>query len=333
VPARESWSLNRDLPAPDARARAAVRRRAADVLRPPGALGALDFIAEWLAAWQRTERPAVRSPAALVFVGDHGVASEGVSAYPSSVTASMLQALQRGQATACALARCVGARLEVVDVGVGKPTGNIAIEDALGRTAFSAAVEAGRSAVREVDADLLVLGEMGIANTTPAAAVSASLFGGEAAQWTGAGTGVGGAALEHKARVVERARHRIGDERDPLEVLRRVGGSELAAIAGAALEARLRSIPALLDGYVVTAAVAPLERAVPGSLEHCRLAHRSAERGHVRLLELLGMSPILSLDLRLGEGSGALLAVPLIRAAAAAVTDVATFAELGIVAP
>ena len=317
-------------PGPDTAAGAAVAARAAQVLRPAGALRRLDEVAAWLASWQRTERPSVSKPAAVVFAADHGVATEGVSAYPAAVTVEMLRALREGAATAAVLCRAIGAQLSVVDVGVGRPTGNIAIEPALSTDGFAAAWEAGQAAVAELDADLLVLGEMGIGNTTPAAAVAGALFGGPASQWVGRGTGVDDEGLARKTAVVERAVSRLSEETTPLEVLREVGGAELVAIAGACAAARSRSLPVLVDGYVVTAAIAPLEVASPGALAHCLAAHRSPESGHGLLLERLGLDPLLDLDLRLGEGSGALLAVPIVQMAAAAVTDVATFAEWGL---
>lgn len=278
-------------------------------------------------------RPRVTRPAALVFVADHAVAAEGVSAYPPAATAAVLEALRAGVATASVLARSVGARLTVVDVGAGRPGGNLVREPALSAPRLREAFEAGRSAVREADregADLVVLGEMGIGNTTAAAAVCATLFGGPGEEWTGRGTGVDDAGLERKVRAVEAARARVGEGRGPLEVLRQVGGADLVAVAGAAVEARLRSLPVVLDGFVVGAAVAPLEVARPGALAHCVAGHRSGEAGHRALLEKLGMEPLLDLGLRLGEGSGGLAAVPLIRAAAACVTDVATLAQWGV---
>jgi nicotinate-nucleotide--dimethylbenzimidazole phosphoribosyltransferase len=184
--------------------------------------------------------------------------------------------------------------------------------------------------VVDLETDLLVLGEMGIANTTPAAAICAALFGGPAEEWTGLGTGIDEATYARKVEVVEAARRRVGDDADPIEVLRQLGGAELVAIAGAAVEARLRSIPVILDGFVVTAAVAPLEVARPGALDHCLAGHCSGESGHRLLLDKLGKAPLLDLGLRLGEGSGALAAVPLVRLAAACVTEVATFEEWGL---
>jgi nicotinate-nucleotide--dimethylbenzimidazole phosphoribosyltransferase len=272
----------------------------------------------------------VERPAAVVFVADHGVATEGVSAYPSTVTAEMLRALRAGVATAAVMARALGAHLEVVDVGVGRPSGNIAREPALTEGRFRECLEAGRRAVAGLaGTDLLVLGEMGIGNTTPAAAVCAALFGGPAEDWTGRGTGIDDAAYARKVAVVEAACRRAG-RFGPLEVLRQVGGSELVAIAGAVLEARLRSVPVVLDGFVVTAAAAALQVARPGALDHCLAGHCSGEPGHRLLLDKLGKPPLLDLGLRLGEGSGALAAVPLVRLAAACVTEVATFSEWGL---
>lgn len=317
-------------PWPDANAREAIVVRASAVLRPAGALARLDEVCAWLAAWQRTPRPRVERPAAVVFVGDHGVTAERVSAYPAEVTLAMLRALRDGAATAAAMARSIGADLTVVDVGAGRPSGNIAREPALSEERFAECFESGRAAVAGLDADLLVLGEMGIGNTTSAAAVAATLFGGPAEEWTGRGTGVDDATWERKVAVVEAARRRVPAGADPLRILQEVGGAELAAIAGAALEARLRSIPIVLDGFVVTAAVAPLEVAVAGALDHCIAGHRSPEPGHALLLSKLGKEPLLDLGMRLGEGSGALAAVPIVRLAAAAVLDVATFDEFGL---
>ena len=316
-------------PGPDREAEAAVAGRARQVLRPSGALARLDELAAWLAAWQGTSRPAVRRPAAVVFAADHGVAASGVSAYPAEVTAAMLKALREGAATACVLARQVGATLDVVDVGVGEPTGDLARQAALDPARFRACVQAGRDAVAALDADLLVLGEMGIGNTTAAAAVTAILLGRSAEESTGRGTGVDDAGLARKRAAVSAARRRVGAA-SPMEALRQAGGAELAALAGAALEARLRRLPLVLDGFVVTAAVTPLELLSPGALANAVAGHRSAEPGHQALLARLGLRPLLDLDMRLGEASGALAAVPLLRLAAAAVTEVATFADWGL---
>ncbi len=321
------------LPEPDERASSAVRDRAGHVLRPVGALARLDAVAAWMAGWQRTSAPQVGDPAVIVFAADHGVVEEGVSAYPSDVTRAMVKALEDGVATANVFARSVGARLTVVDVGVGIPSGNLVSGAALDPDRFDECVHAGRDAVAESACDLLVLGEVGIGNTTAAAAICTALFAGGAERWTGRGAGLDDPGYAHKIAVVDRAVARLGSHADPLEVLRELGGPELAAIAGAAIEARLRSIPILLDGFAVGAAVAPLHVARPGALAHCLAGHRSQEPGHERLLLRLGMEPLLDLSLRLGEGTGALAAVPLVRLACDAVAGVATFEEWGLERP
>ena len=318
-----------ELAGPDRDARDEVAARAATVLRPAGAFARLDVVAAWLAGWQGTATPRVERPHVAVFAADHGVAVEGVSAYPAEVTAAMVEAIRSGVATITVLAREVDATLELFDVGVGRPTGNIRATDAMSVEEFDAAAAAGAAAVESVDADLLAVGEIGIGNTTAAAAVAAAVLGGDAGDWVGPGTGVVGAALAHKCDVVQAALDRVGPV-EPLEALRRLGGRELAAMAGAVAAARRRRLPVVLDGFIATAAVAPLAVARPGSLDHCIAGHCSAEPGHQRLLETLGLDPLMRLDLRLGEGSGALVAVPTIRMAAAAVVEVATFDEWGL---
>lgn len=320
---------------PDATSAAAVRARADDILRPAGALAALDDVAVWAAGWQRTATPAVRRPAALVFAADHGVAAAGVSNYPVEVTGAMLAAYRAGRSTISAFARIAGASIDAVDVGVGRPTGDIRVEAALSPERFDECVAAARTAVDALDADLLVLGEMGIGNTTVAAAVAAAWARStlldtatdDPARWVGRGTGVDDDGLHRKQDAVREALARTGAIESPLDILRELGGAELVAMAAAVVAARQRSLPVLLDGYVVTAAVAPLTLVAPEALAHCRVGHVSAEPGHRRLVDGLGMRPLLDLGMRLGEGSGAMAAVPLVAMACAGVTDVPTFAE------
>lgn len=317
-----------DLPLPDETARAAVHERAANILRPSGALAWLDEIAAWVAGWQRSDRPAINRPAGLIFAADHGVAAATkVSAYPTGVTEAMLSAYREGRSTINAFARIVGAEVSAIDVGVGEPTGDIRFEAALDLDRFERVVRTAVDAVDALDCDLLVLGEMGIGNTTPSAAIAAALAGGETAAWVGRGTGVDDDGLARKRAAVQESVRRIAGVTDPIEILREVGGAELVAIAAATIAARHRSIPVVLDGYVVTAAVLPLSVVESTALDHCTVGHCSAEPGHRRLLERLGKRPLLDLDMRLGEGSGAMAAVPLIAMACAGVTEVPTFAE------
>jgi nicotinate-nucleotide--dimethylbenzimidazole phosphoribosyltransferase len=317
-----------DLPVCDQAARDAVHERAANILRPSGALAWLDEIAAWVAGWQRTPQPRVAKPAGLIFAADHGVAAATkVSAYPTGVTEAMLAAYRQGRSTINAFARLAGATVTAVDVGVGNPTGDIRYEAALSEERFDDIVRIAFAAVDELDCDLLVLGEMGIGNTTPSAAIAASLAGGETAAWVGRGTGVDDEGLARKRQAVQEAVRRIAGITDPLEILREVGGAEIAAITAATVAARHRSIPVVLDGYVVTAAVLPLNEIDPATIAHCTVGHCSSEPGHRKLLERLGKPPLLDLDMRLGEGSGAMAAVPLIAMACAGITEVPTFGE------
>jgi len=318
-----------DLPGPDLLSHQAVAQRAAQVLRPKGALARLDRVASWLAGWQRTDCPAVQRPVALLAAGDHGVVARGVTSWPSQVTAAMVDAIRANVATSAVMAEAAGVLVRLVDAGVGDPTGDISTEPALTKAGFSELFELGRRHVSEIDTDLLLLGEMGIGNTTSAAAIAYSLFGGSPREWVGPGAGLDEEGMDRKAEVVAAASNRVGSA-DPMELLRQLGGSELTVLAGACLEARLRSIPVVLDGYVVGAAVAPIGVAVPGALDHCLAGHVSAEPGHRLLLDALGLEPLLDLGMHLGEGSGAIAAVPLIRLAARAVVDVATFGEWGL---
>jgi nicotinate-nucleotide--dimethylbenzimidazole phosphoribosyltransferase len=318
------------LPEIDRDAEAAVLARASEVLRPAGALRRLDAVAAHIAGWRATTQPAIERPAVLVFAADHGVAAAGVSNYPPEVTGAMLAAVRAGKATVNAFARVAGATLDVFDVGVGDPTGDIRSESALSTARLdritAIAVDA-VDAVASAGADLIVLGELGIGNTTISAALPAALLGGDVDRWIGRGTGVDDEGLARKRAAIETALERIAGVSDPIEVMREIGGAEHAAMAAACLRARHHRIPVVLDGYVATSALLPLHRALPGALDHCLLGHLSSERGHRHLVEHLGLQPLLDLQMRLGEGSGAVAAVPLVRMACAGVVEVPTFDE------
>jgi nicotinate-nucleotide--dimethylbenzimidazole phosphoribosyltransferase len=319
----------RDLPPGDAAAAAAVRARQATLTKPSGSLGRLEELAEWVARWQGRAVPALDRVAILVFAGNHGVVAQGVSPYPPEVTAQMVANFAAGGAAINQLARVAGARLDVVPVEVATPTRDMTTAPAMDEAEFAAAVGAGFRAVVP-GTDLLALGDMGIGNTTAAAALTAGLFGGDGARWAGRGTGLDAAGLARKQAVVDAALARHGEAGDPLAVAASLGGRELAAILGATLAARLHGIPVLLDGFVCTAAAAPLARLAPGALDHTRIAHRSAEAGHRALAAALGQEPLLDLGMRLGEASGAALAIPLLRAALACHAGMASFAEAGV---
>jgi nicotinate-nucleotide--dimethylbenzimidazole phosphoribosyltransferase len=318
------------LPAWHAGAAAAAAARQAELTKPPGSLGELEALAAWLAGWQGRVLPRLDTVTIAVFAGNHGVAARGVSAFPSAVTAQMVANFERGGAAINQLARAAGATLVVTPLALETPTADFTQGPALDEAAFLAAVNAGAATVA-LDCDLLVVGEMGIGNTTVAAALCAALLGGQASDWTGRGTGVDDAGLARKQAVIDDGLARHAALRgDPLAIACALGGRELAAMLGAVLAARLRRVPVLLDGFVSTAAVLPLARLAPDALDHVRAGHVSAEAAHRRLLADLKLTPLLDLGLRLGEASGAALAIPLLRAAVACHAGMATFAEAGV---
>jgi nicotinate-nucleotide--dimethylbenzimidazole phosphoribosyltransferase len=320
----------RDLPAGDAAAAAAVAARDAALTKPAGSLGRLEDAVAWLAQWQGGNPPRLERVDVLVFAGNHGVTAQGVSAYPAAVTAQMVANFAAGGAAINQLARIADARLRVLPLSLDRPTADFTTASAMTEHEFLAAVEIGFDAVTP-DADLVCLGEMGIGNTTAAAALAAALFGGGGERWAGRGTGVDDAGLGRKRAVIDRALERhVGCLADPLACAAAFGGRELAAILGATLAARRQRIPVLLDGFVCTAAAAPLAKLYPGALDHAMAAHVSAEAGHRLLLKELGLRPLLDLDMRLGEGSGAAVAVLLLRAALACHLGMATFTQAGV---
>ncbi|WPZ16761.1 nicotinate-nucleotide--dimethylbenzimidazole phosphoribosyltransferase (plasmid) [Nitratireductor rhodophyticola] len=317
-------------PAGDDDAAQAATARQAVLTKPPGSLGRLEETSILMARWQGREKPALDRVHVLIFAGSHGVTARGVSAFPAEVTAQMVANFSAGGAAINQLAKQAGASLTVTPLEIERPTADFTQAPAMDEADFLKAVQTGFDAVPE-GADLISLGEMGIGNTTAAAALAAALFGGRGADWVGRGTGVDDAGLSRKAEAVDAALACHGEAlSDPLEALRRVGGRELAAMFGAALSARQKRIPLLLDGFVCGAAVAPLARLGEDGLAHAIAGHVSAEPGHRKLLAELGLRPLLDLDMRLGEGSGACLAINILRGALACHNGMATFAEAGV---
>jgi nicotinate-nucleotide--dimethylbenzimidazole phosphoribosyltransferase len=318
------------LPPGNETAAAAVRGRQQTLTKPIGSLGRLEDLAAWLARWQGRAMPRLDQVDVLVFAGNHGVTAKGISPFPASVTGQMVENFARGGAAINQLARVAAANLRVIALELDQPTRDLTEAPAMDEIAFSRAVSTGHDAVA-AGCDLLCLGEMGIGNTTSAAAIAAALFGGGGTEWAGRGTGIDDAGLERKRAAVDAGLRRhaawLGD---PLLVAMALGGRELAAIMGATLAARRLGVPVLLDGFVCTAAAAPLARLVPGALDHTMLAHLSAEAGHRGLAAALGLDPLLDFGMRLGEASAAALAVPLLRAAVACHTGMATFAEAAV---
>ncbi len=322
--------LLRDLPGPDLAAGAAAVARDAQLTKPAGALGRLEEIARWVCLWQGRHPPRVDHARICVFAGNHGVAARGVSAYPSAVTAQMVQNFIAGGGAVNQLAALADADLRVYEMALEQPTADFTQGPAMSEAECARAITYGMMAVED-GIELLAVGEMGIANTTAAAAICHALQGGDPADWTGPGTGVEGVTLDSKVAAV---RDGVVANRaamtDPFHVLRCLGGQEIAAIAGAVIAARVARLPVLLDGYTCTAAAAVLHAVDPGLLDHCLLAHLSAEPAHRDLAQRLGKRPLLDLNMRLGEASGAALAINIVRAAVACHTGMATFEEAAV---
>jgi nicotinate-nucleotide--dimethylbenzimidazole phosphoribosyltransferase len=295
--------------------------------KPRGSLGRLEELAVRVAAITGQLDPRPLRPVIVVAAGDHGVAAEGVSAYPQEVTRQMLANFTGGGAAVSVIARAVGAVVDVVDVGVGRPTGNIATGPAMGRGEAESLLERGLR--HTLDGRVVALGEMGIANTTVASAVAARLLGVAPEAVCGPGTGLDAAGVAHKVEVVRRALA-ANDATEPMDVLAALGGRELAFLAGVAIGAWRRRTVVLLDGFISTTAALVAARLEPAAGEAMIAAHRSPEPGHALVLEALGLEPLLDFGLRLGEGSGAALALPLLQAAVAILADMATFESAGV---
>ncbi len=317
------------MPGPDVAAQDGAAARNGQLTKPPGALGRLEDLAIWYAGWRGDARPEIAAPQVIVFAGNHGVAGRGVSAFPPEVTVQMVANFEHGGAAINQLAKAFGARMDVVALDLDRPTADFTTGPAMSEADVVAALRAGWDAV-DAGADLLVVGEMGIGNTTSAAAIGAHLFGGDAAAWTGRGTGVEGDALALKTQVVAEGLAAHGDAGDGLDVLMRLGGRELAGMAGAMARARSLRIPVIMDGFICTAAAACLEHTRAGALDHVVAGHRSDEGAHGHMLEALGKEPLLALGLRLGEGSGAALAIGVLKGAVACHSGMATFSEAGV---
>jgi len=316
------------LPEADATALANWGRREPTLTKPAGSLGRLEDISRHMAAWQGHHPPRLARLQARVFAGNHGVAMRGVSAYPAAVTEQMVLNFHKGGAAINQLCQTFGIALSVDALSLARPTADFTLAPAMREDELREALDIGLAAA-EPGIDLLILGEMGIANTTSAAALCLALFGGAAEEWTGRGTGIDDRQWQTKRDVVQ-AGVDAHPSKDPLRILQCLGGRELAAIVGAVAGARLRRIPVMLDGYVCTAAAATLQAMRADALDHCLVGHVSAEPGHRRLLQRLGKQPLLDLAMRLGEASGAALAAALVIAALACHNGMSTFAEAGV---
>jgi nicotinate-nucleotide--dimethylbenzimidazole phosphoribosyltransferase len=317
-------------PNPDASAIAGAHARNDTLTKPPGALGRLEELSIWLAGWQGKAIPTLDNVQVLVFAGNNGVAAQGVSAFPAEVTAQMVMNFEHGGAAINQLAKAFGAKFEVYALELDRPTGDFTQTEAMSVEDCLAAIAVGWNAL-DPEADLMLTGEMGIANTTSAAAIACALYGGTASDWVGRGTGVDDAGLGRKADAVKRglARHPAASL-DPLVALATLGGREIAAMLGAMAHARVAGVPMLIDGFIASSAAAVLGKAVPGALDHAVAAHVSDEAGHAALLSRMGKKPLLDLGLRLGEGSGAALALGILKGAVACHSGMASFADAGV---
>jgi len=326
--------LLKELPGPSREAAKAAEERQTQLTKPLGALGRLEELAVWLAAWQGKKKPQVERPFTAVFAGNHGIAAKGVSAYPTEVTKQMVANFIHGGAAVNQLCGLADSDLRVYELALDEPTADFSEQPAMEEEDFVRAIAYGMMAVEE-GIDVLAVGEMGIGNTTSAAAICTALYGGDAADWVGRGTGVDDETLALKTKLINQAieLHKPTFADDPFQILRCVGGLELAAIVGAVIAARLARTPVVLDGYTCTAAAAVLHAIDDRLLDHCGVGHQSVEPGHQALMANIGKEPLLDFNMRLGEGSGAVLAIQILKAACACHNGMATFAEAGVSGP
>src|SRR5690606_26144668 len=309
----------------DESAVAAVRAREAQLTKPAGSLGALEGLVEFLARWQGRAQPRLDNPMVTIFAGNHGVTDQGVSAFPREVTAQMVANFTDGGAAISQICALHEINLRVFELALELPTGDITLEPALDDKMCAATIAYGMEAIAGKP-DLICIGEMGIGNTTVAAALYAALYGGTGADWVGRGTGINDVGLTRKADAVDRALARHAGELDhPLAILARLGGREIAAMLGALLAARHQKVPVIVDGFVATSAAAIAHAVNPAAIDHCLFAHTSAASGHVRAPAAMGKQGLLDLGMRLGEGSGAALAAVLAKTALHLHQNMATF--------
>ena len=327
---KDFWVLIKSPPNKDESTSKLAAERNASLTKPPGALGRLEELAIWYCAWRHNPNANILSPQVIVFAGNHGVASLGVSAFPQEVTEQMVLNFEHKGAAINQLCQVAGAKLNVHSLELEKPTKDFTKEPALSSKEFEESLLVGWSAVKQ-ETDLLVVGEMGIGNTTSAAVLACALFGRTAREWVGRGTGVTDEGLALKIKVVEQGLERIKEESlDPFELLRQLGGREMVAMVGAIARARALKIPVILDGFICCASAAVLEKTKNGLLDHCVAGHLSSEGAHVSILELLNKKPIIDLNLRLGEASGGALAINIMKSALACHNGMASFEEASV---
>ncbi len=323
-------TLAEALPKADVASAQAATDRQNSLTKPPGALGQLEELAIFMAGWQGAEKPEINVAQALVFAGNHGICDRGVNPFPQEVTAQMVLNFEHGGAAINQLCRANGADLSVVALDLDRPTNDFTKGAAMTEAEVLSAMNAGADAVNP-EADILLLGEMGIGNSTVAAALASAVVGGTPEEWVGRGTGSDDDGMRLKSQVIaEGLSLHQSLLAQPAGALLAFGGREQAAICGAVLAARAQGIAVLLDGFICTAAAAVLHGVDPALLDHCLVGHASAEPGHPKLLAAIGKRPVVEFDMRLGEGSGAALALGILRSALACHNGMATFAEAGV---
>ncbi len=313
----------------DQTAATAARNRQDQLTKPPGSLGRLEELAVFMAGWQGRERPQINRAQALVFAGNHGITRQSVNPFPVEVTAQMVENFRQGGAAINQLCRLAGADLQVIALDLDRPTGDFTQGMAMVVDELVAAIQTGKDAV-DPEADVILLGEMGIGNSTVAAVLAAATFGGTAQDWVGPGTGAVDEIMANKLRAVDAGLKRHKGAATAASILGSYGGREQAAICGAVIRARELGIPVILDGFICSAAAGVLLVNDPNALDHCLIGHQSAEPGHRRLIAVMKKEPVVTLDMRLGEGSGAAVALLILRAALECHNRMATFAEAGI---
>ena len=320
-----------NLPAANGKIKNQAFARQNQLTKPPGSLGKLETVAVWMAGWQGVEKPEINKGQCLVFAGNHGVVAQNISSFPAEVTSQMVANFTAGGAAINQLCAEANLTLTVTEIELERPTNDLSQSSAMSEAEVLEAMNIGASKIDE-DCDYIVVGEMGIGNTTVAAALCMARFGGDAPRWVGPGTGLDDDGVAHKANIIAQAIETQGKtEANPVALLAGFGGRELAAIAGAVLAARMRSIPVMLDGFISTAAAAALT--ADGKLDvldHTVISHMSAEPGHLRLAVALRKQPLIDLGMRLGEASGGAVATLIVRAALATHNGMATFAEAGV---
>ena len=325
---RDVYKILDNLPSQSRESLSDAKKYQDKLLKPKGSLGILEDISIFFSGWQKTTKPKLDKVQTIIFAGNHGVCKQNVNSYPQSVTSQMVKTFRNGGAAINQLSKEKYIDLSIVPLKLNNPTKDISVEPAMKCNEFILSINKGIEAINP-KSNLLVLGEMGIGNTTIASTISAAFFGGDIQKWVGKGTAENNKKRFKKVEVVKRAL-KVNKGRNPIEILRCLGGREQAAIFGATLAARSLGIPVLIDGFVCTASIIPLYFLKNEALEHCIFGHCSSEKGHKYVLRAIKKKALLNLNMCLGEGSGAMVALNIIRSAIKCNNDMSSFSEAGV---